>query len=75
MFKSFVVSQKSQKQNLSEQHHLIARAMNGLTSDRYKKVSFYLYCSYTYYRVATHSGNFQVEKNLRETQGISGNFD
>ena len=41
MFKSFVVSQKSQKQNLSEQHHLIARAMNGLTSDRYKTVSFF----------------------------------
>lgn len=47
MFKSFVVSQKSQKQNLSEQHHLIARAMNGLTSDRYKTVSFFLYWSNT----------------------------
>ena len=43
MYKSFVVSQKSHKQNLNEQHHLIARAMNGLTSDRYKKVSMCLF--------------------------------
>ena len=25
--------------------------------------------------IQRNSGNFQVEENLRETQGISGNFD
>ena len=25
--------------------------------------------------IQANSGNFQVEENLRETQGISGNFD
>jgi len=47
MFKSFVVSQKSQKQNLSEQHHLIARAMNGLTSDRYKTADYESFMMFT----------------------------
>ena len=49
------------------------RLINSIWSDviLFTTVSFKIKCEYLVtFRVATHSGNFQVEENFRETQGI-----